>query len=222
MRVGQLTGGLAAAVLAAWCLFGVVGAAPASVADAARVGDRAAVRSLLKEGADVNQAQGDGVTALHWAARLGDIEMAQMLLAAGGNAQATTRSGRYTPLHLAAERASAPLVAALIKAGADVNVGTSTGATPLMFAAGAGDIETITALLDAHASANAAESFRGQTPLIWAAAANQVAAVKLLIARGANPRQSTKIIDFAALSRDGGNPEGRNLQIGRASCRERV
>ena len=211
MRVGQLTGGLAAAVLAAWCLFGVVGAAPASVADAARVGDRAAVRSLLKEGADVNQAQGDGVTALHWAARLGDIEMAQMLLAAGGNAQATTRSGRYTPLHLAAERASAPLVAALIKAGADVNVGTSTGATPLMFAAGAGDIETITALLDAHASANAAESFRGQTPLIWAAAANQVAAVKLLIARGANPRQSTKIIDFAALSRDGGNPEGRNL-----------
>lgn len=217
MSVRRLMGGPAASALAAWALTAALGAAPATVPDAARVGDREAVRTLLKQGADVNHAQGDGVTALHWAARRGDVEIAQMLLAAGGNVQATTRSGRYTPLHLAAERASAPLVAALIKAGADVNVATSTGATPLMFASGTGDVATMTALLDAHASANAAETFRGQTPLIWAAAANHVDAVKLLIARGADPNKATRIIDFAALSRDGGNPDGRNLPTQAAS-----
>ena len=48
----------------------VVGAgqSPGAVADAAMDGDRAAVETLLKGGGDVNAAQGDGTTALHWAA----------------------------------------------------------------------------------------------------------------------------------------------------------
>ena len=41
------------------------------VADAAMRGDIEAVRSLLRDGADVNAAQGDGMTALHWAADQG-------------------------------------------------------------------------------------------------------------------------------------------------------
>src|SRR5690348_17087301 len=41
----------------------------ARVADAAMTGDAALVRTLLKGGEDVNAAQGDGMTALHWAAR---------------------------------------------------------------------------------------------------------------------------------------------------------
>ena len=47
---------------------GVFGATPAkvSLADAAMQGDRAAVRALLEQQVDVNVAQGDGSTALHW------------------------------------------------------------------------------------------------------------------------------------------------------------
>jgi ankyrin repeat protein len=45
-----------------------VAAAPSPVADAAQRGDTAAVQALLKDGADVNAAQGDGMTALHWTA----------------------------------------------------------------------------------------------------------------------------------------------------------
>ena len=52
--------------------------------------DRAAVRALLSGGDDVNAAQGDGMTALHWAARHGDVELIRMLLSAGANVRATT------------------------------------------------------------------------------------------------------------------------------------
>src|SRR5213594_2091942 len=72
------------------------------VADAAMRGDRNAVRALLKEAVDVNAAQGDGMTALHWAATKGDAELAQLLLYAGANVKAGTRIGGYTPLFMAA------------------------------------------------------------------------------------------------------------------------
>src|SRR5207253_2692162 len=69
-----------------------------SVADAAMQGNRDAVRALLKDGADVNTALGDGMTALHYAASKHDLEMAKILLYAGANVKATTRIGGYTPL----------------------------------------------------------------------------------------------------------------------------
>ena len=53
------------------------------VADAAERGDRQAVRALVKQRADVNAPQGDGMTGLHWAATNGDVEMAQALVTAG-------------------------------------------------------------------------------------------------------------------------------------------
>jgi len=186
-------------------------AGPVSIADAAMQGDRAGVLAMIKQGADVNAPQGDGVTALHWAARRGDAELVQALVAAGANARATTQFGSYSPLHLAAERGSAAIVKALIDAGAPVDARTNTGATPLMFAAAAGDIPAITALVDKGAAVNAQESDRLQTPLIFAAAAGRVDAVKLLIARGADTNAATKLTDLNALSRNGENPDGRNL-----------
>src|SRR3954454_16310018 len=95
-------------------------AGPASIADAAMRGDRADVLTMIKQGADVNAPQGDGVTALHWAARHGDVDLAAALLAAGAHAATATRLGAYTPLHLAAERGSAAIVKALVGAGAVV------------------------------------------------------------------------------------------------------
>src|SRR5438046_8155031 len=89
------------------------------VADAAMQGSRDVVRSLLKQAADVNAAQGDGMTALHWAALKGDVEMADLLIYAGANLKATTRLGGYTPLYMAGKSGSAPVIARLLKAGAD-------------------------------------------------------------------------------------------------------
>src|SRR6476646_8299310 len=81
-----------------------------AVADAARKGDVATVRTLLKSGADVNASEPDGMTALHWAAERGDAALADMLLVAGASPSAVTRIGGYTPLHIAAETGSGPVV----------------------------------------------------------------------------------------------------------------
>src|SRR5437868_4748877 len=79
-------------------------AAGPSIAEAAMRGDRADVLALIKQGMDVNAPQGDGVTALHWAARQGDVDLVTALVAAGAKARVATQFGAYTPLHLAAER----------------------------------------------------------------------------------------------------------------------
>ena len=125
-RTGRaFLGGLAGAC----CLAGVLHAAgpAASVAEAAKDGDRATVRALLEQGADVNLAEGDGMTALHWAASKGDVEVARLLVARGANVKAATRLGSFTPLHLAAQAGSAPIIALLAAHGADGRRGHADG-----------------------------------------------------------------------------------------------
>jgi ankyrin repeat protein len=174
----------------------------AAVADAAMAGNRDAVMALLKQAADVNAAQGDGMTALHWAAMKNDADLVQTLLYAGANVRATTRLGAYTPLLLAAKSGSAAAIGPLVKAGADVNAPTSNGTTPLMFAAASGSTDALTALLKAGANANAKDSVRGLTATMFAAAANRAAALTILAANGADLKATSKVTDLAALSRD--------------------
>jgi ankyrin repeat protein len=172
----------------------------AQIAAAAESGDREAVRALLKKGLDVNEAQGDGTTALHWAAIKGDAELAQMLIFAGANVRATTRIGAYTPLYLAAKGGYSGVVAALLAAGADAKAVTSNGTTPLMIAAAAGDTKSITSLIENGAEINARDGAKGETPLIFAAGFNRTEAVKLLLAKGADHTATTKVVDLFALT----------------------
>jgi ankyrin repeat protein len=191
---------ITAAALATLCLTAWLTAAPSSsvVADAAMKGDRDAVRALLKQGADASAGQGDGMTALHWAAQRGDATMIEMLAYAGANVGAVTRIGQYTPLHLASTAGSVPAVEALLKAGADVTAKTtSSGVTALHLAASSGNAGVVTLLLDRGADVNAKESEWGQTPLMFAATGNRASAILLLLARGADPRLTTTAIDIA-------------------------
>jgi ankyrin repeat protein len=184
---------------------GAQGPVPSPVADAAERGDVATVKALLKDGADVNAAQGDGMSALHWAADRGNAELAELLIYAGANTSAQTRIGQYTPLHLAGKSGSAAVAKALLRAGAVVDARSSnSGATPLHMAAASGSAETVNVLVDAKADLNARENEAGQTPLIFAAGLNRVEAIKALLARGADASITTKVIDvpkFDALDR---------------------
>ena len=175
-------------------------AANATLADAAKAGDIAAVKAMLKNGGDVNAAHGDGMTALHWAASNGDAALTQMLLSAGANLRATTRLGGITALHLASQGGHAHVVAALIAAGADANTVTSTGATAVMLAARAGSTDTVTRLVETGADVNAKEKAFGQTALMIAAGLDRADVVRLLLARGADWKAASSVADLKSLT----------------------
>ncbi|MFN2445481.1 MAG: ankyrin repeat domain-containing protein [Vicinamibacterales bacterium] len=202
--MSRLLSGLVLSALSAVCFSTFLDAAgPAPVAEAAQQRDAVAVRALLKQGSDVNAAQGDGMTALHWAALQNDAELATMLLYAGANVRATTRLGGYTPLHLASQSGAAAAIAPLIKSGAAVGALTSTGATPLMLAAAAGSVEVVNRLIEAGADANAVDTAHGETALMFAAALDRTEVVRALIAKGADVAATAKVVDLAALTAPG-------------------
>ena len=170
-------------------------AGDARLADAAEQDDRAAVRDLLNQKEDVNQAQGDGMTALHWAASNDDLELVQLLLNAGANVNAETRLGAVTPLFMACKNGNASIVQALLKAGASATAPDAHGTTPLMMAAAAGGADAVKVLLEHGADPNAKEASHGQTALMFAAAFNRDAAIKVLMAHGADPKITSKAVD---------------------------
>ena len=165
--------------------------------DAARRGEVEVVRSLLESGGDVNEARGDGLTALHAAAERGHVEITKLLISAGAELDAGTRIGGYTSLHLAARGGHTSVVMALAEVGADVNATTAnTGVTPLHLAAAAlGGEQAVATLLDHGAQVNAREASSGQTPLMFAAAYDRSVAVGELLSRGADPAITTKVVD---------------------------
>src|ERR1700734_1903643 len=126
----------------------------ARVAGLAMKGDREGMRLLLKQNAAVNGAQGDGMTALHWAAYRNDLEMAKMLISAGADVKATTRIEGLTPLAMACTNGNAAMVEALVKAGSDVNLAGGLW-TPLMLASSSGSADAVKVLVDHGADVNA-------------------------------------------------------------------
>jgi ankyrin repeat protein len=178
-----------------------LGTSTSPVADAAQAGERETVRSLLKDGADVNAAQGDGMTALHWSALSNDVETAEMLLYAGANVRAATRLNAHTPLILASRGGHAAMVETLLNAGADKNQSTGTGATPLMLAAASGSVDAVRVLLERGAAIDATESRRGETALMFAAASDRAEVVALLLTKGADPALTTNLVDAPTLTK---------------------
>src|SRR5215813_2990221 len=174
-------------------------------ADAVQKKDLSALRALVQHKADVNVAQPDGTTALHWAVVWNNEEAVALLLRAGANATARNRYGA-TPLSEAVSAGSAAMVEALLKAGADVKtLTTEDGETVLMTAARAGNANVVRLLLDRGADVNAREKYKGQTALMWAAAERHPDVVRLLLDRGADWKvrsfdRETKIPKLSAAS----------------------
>lgn len=180
----------------------VEAATQSPVADAAERGDSTRVRELLRAGADVNETQGDGMSALHWAAEYGDPEMAGMLIYAGAYVEAGTRIGGYTPLHIASRKGNAGIIKILISAQADPNAVTSnSGVMPLHLAAASPSPDAVRLLLDAGSEVNGLEGAWGQTPLIFAADANRVENLAVLLDAGADPAVTTRVIDTTSMER---------------------
>ena len=111
---------LAAGLTSSGLIPSMAGATLSALADAEEQHDRAAVRTLLRTGADVNASQPDGNTALLWAAYNDDLEITGVLLKAGAHVNAANRYG-VTPLAQACTNGNAGIVKLLLDAGADIN-----------------------------------------------------------------------------------------------------
>ncbi|HMF00853.1 MAG TPA: ankyrin repeat domain-containing protein [Terriglobia bacterium] len=182
-----------------------LGAGHTDVADAAMKGDKAALRYLIQQKADVNAPQVDGATAVHWAVYRDDAEALDMLIAAGARVDVANREG-VTPLHMASLYGHAAVIEMLLKARANVKQKGPAGETMLMLAARNGNPDTIKLLLSAGADVNAREPVRGTTALMWAVEQRHPAAVKALLDGGA---------DFAMKSGGAGLP--RNYMSGKVN-----
>jgi ankyrin repeat protein len=180
------------------CLMVLVVAATASAAgreatvlEAVRNADHAALRALIQQRADLNAGTPDGTTALHVAVERDDIEATDLLLRAGANAKAANRYG-VTPLYVACTNGNASIVEKLLAAGADANAALPEGETALMTAARTGRLEPVKLLLAHGAKIEVKENWRGQTALMWAAAENHADVVKVLVEAGADVHARSK------------------------------
>lgn len=155
--------------------------------DAVKAGHSDAIRTAIAERGDVvNASEGDGTTALHWASFLGNVEAAELLIAAGADVNRVNALG-VTALHLAGVNGDGAMVQRLLEAGADPNSALPSGESALMTAARTGAGAAVEALLDGGADPDAIEDNRGQTALMWAAAqGGHPDVVSLLIERGAD------------------------------------
>jgi ankyrin repeat protein len=184
-------------VIGAMCLAGLLptigfSGAPSQLADAAMNKDRVAVRSLVKQKADVNAPQPDGTTALMWAVRENDIESVDLLLAAGADVKAANHDGA-TAFYQASVNGNPAIIERLLKAGADVNGAIlSTGETALMEAARNARVEAEKKPLAHGAQVNAKESLRETTALMWAVTQDHPEVVKVLIEHGAEINGQSK------------------------------
>jgi ankyrin repeat protein len=188
MKSTKILAGLLGSTMFATVAFAAAG--DASLATAAKQGDRTAVQSALKA-MSKQQVANQGSSALVWAATRDDKEMVDLLLKAGANVKAANEFGA-TPIYAASELSDPSMVVKLLAAGADPNVALMSGETPLMAASGRGNVETVKALLKGGANPNAKEENAGQTALMWAISNQQVSTIDALVKGGADVNAGSK------------------------------
>ena len=159
--------------------------------EAVKQHDPEAIRVLLAQQVDVNAAEADGSTALHWATYADDLDTAGRLIRAGARADAANDHG-VTPLSLACTNRSAALVTILLEAGADANAAVWSGETVLMTCARTGSVEAVAALLAGGADVNHTEPSEDQTALMWAVSERHAAVARALVEHGANVTARSK------------------------------
>jgi ankyrin repeat protein len=192
MRTGSRCRFLTAVALVI-ALSGATGGSPAAppLVEAAKKADREALRALVRAGADVNAADGDGSTALLWVSHWDDAESADLLIKAGADVNRANDLGA-TPLWAASMNGSPAMVERLLAANANPNLALELGETPLMIASRSGNAAVVEMLLEKGAQTEA-RCCRGQTALMWAAAQKHADVVAVLLKHGADVHARSEV-----------------------------
>ncbi|KAL6790887.1 putative ankyrin repeat protein [Trichoderma sp. SZMC 28012] len=109
------------------------------------------IKFLIRRKAEVNVADSQGRTALHFACVSASLEHIKVLVMAGANVDSKDKFGRL-PMHFAAgtDSTDSPYIVAYLLnhyEGMDINVADQDGWTPLMWAARSGSANIITMLV---------------------------------------------------------------------------
>jgi uncharacterized protein len=159
--------------------------AQSTLADRIQAGDRKVALAMIAEGANVNQAQVDGATPLHWAVYRVDRELVSALLRKGAKANVVSKYGA-SPLAEAVRVANVELVGMLLEAGADANMANEDGQTALMLAARTGNVPVAKLLVQHGADVNRREQYRDQSAVMWAAGQGHADMVAFLVSQKAD------------------------------------
>lgn len=178
----QSVGGFVFCLLAGCCL--VLNGADPVLANAVEKQDKNLIKRLLAQKVDVNVPQADGMTALHWAVYLDDLQTTEVIIGAGAKIDCQNAYG-VTPLSLACLNGNSIFVQLLLEKGANSNAKLLGGETVLMTAARTGRVGPVRALLAKGAEVNAKERAQ-QTALMWAAADGHADVVDVLLKAGAD------------------------------------
>eukprot|EP00899_Mesostigma_viride_P014187 jgi/Mesvir1/2276/Mv19317-RA.1 len=148
-------------------------------------GDVVELKKRLAAGADIDQRDRRGNTALHEACSASESETVDVLLKAGARVDIANTSGK-TALFVAAETGHAHAVKVLLAAGADKDAVAEDGMSPLCVASRNGFRDVVKLLLAAKPSLELCESHSSKTALILAAEAGYCDVVELLLQAGVN------------------------------------
>jgi len=173
----------------------VLAQTPKDLATAVQAGASKQALEMIRKGADVNQAQGEGSTPLLWAVNLRDYDVAKALLEKKANPNAANEFGA-TPLTEAARLNDDVLVIMLLDAGAKVDSANPDDETALMQAIKNGNLKMAQKLVDSGADVNRIEKFHNQTPLIYAAAGGHRDILRLLLSKGADVKPRALYMDW--------------------------
>jgi ankyrin repeat protein len=132
--------------------------------------DTVLAAKLIKEGADPNKKDENGITLLMQTCHFPDLAGAHFLLSHGATVnQPRSSKGRTVLMIACAYWCGVDMVTLLVKNGSDVNVQSQDGSTALMLAAASEKLDVVIYLLEHGADANKKNSI-GKTALDLATA----------------------------------------------------
>ncbi|XP_072915998.1 ankyrin-1-like isoform X15 [Hemitrygon akajei] len=167
---------------------------------AARSGNLDKLLDYLKNGAEINTCNQNGLNALHLASKEGHVKVVSELLHNGIDLEAVTKKGN-TALHIAALAGQEQVVKELVDYGANINAQSQKGFTPLYMAAQENHLEVVKFLLENGANQNTATE-DGFTPLAVALQQGHENVVAHLISHGTKGKVCLPALHIAARNDD--------------------
>ncbi|XP_078285318.1 ankyrin-1-like isoform X2 [Rhinoraja longicauda] len=167
---------------------------------AARSGNLDKLLNYLKNGAEINTCNQNGLDALHLASKEGHVKVVSELLHNGIDLEAVTKKGN-TALHIAALAGQEQVVKELVDYGANINAQSQKGFTPLYMAAQENHLDVVKFLLENGANQNVATE-DGFTPLAVALQQGHENVVAILINYGTKGKVCLPALHIAARNDD--------------------